>query len=264
MRSGGRVRRAGRLELYGRYSFEKLPSWADRSLFYRKIARTGDHVDAVRRQGRASYTSGNRSQQTAQRYRSCKRFASGRRDEEEAWSCEINANKAILALKHRGGGPAHINLATTYSRDYSVKELPSVRVIDRICAGDRFPEFPEGKVAVFVGSHPKWTSEQTEAVDRFCEAHDAVVFCDHTSNYKGRYRVLYSLVQNQKMLTTETNSVDLLIHIGEVSASYYPSARTVWRVSEDGEIQAIPFINCVMYSKCPSRIFFRALCRCIR
>ena len=35
------------------------------------------------------------------------------RDEEEAWSCEINANKAILALKHRGGGPAHINLATT-------------------------------------------------------------------------------------------------------------------------------------------------------
>ena len=159
------------------------------------------------------------------------------RDEEEAWSCEINANKAILALKHRGGGPAHINLATTYSRDYSVKELPSVRVIDRICAGDRFPEFPEGKVAVFVGSHPKWTSEQTEAVDRFCEAHDAVVFCDHTSNYKGRYRVLYSLVQNQKMLTTETNSVDLLIHIGEVSASYYPSARTVWRVSEDGEIR---------------------------
>ena len=57
-----------------------------------------------------------------------------------------------------------------------MKELPSVRVIDRICAGDRFPEFPEGKVAVFVGSHPKWTSEQTEAVDRFCEAHDAVVF----------------------------------------------------------------------------------------
>jgi len=81
--------------------------------------------------------------------------------------------------------------------------------------------------------------EQTEAVDRFCEAHDAVVFCDHTSNYKGRYRVLYSLVQNQKMLTTETNSVDLLIHIGEVSASYYPSARTVWRVSEDGEIMGI-------------------------
>ena len=59
-------------------SFEKLPSWADRSLLP-EVARTGDHVDAVRRQGRASYTSGNRSQQTAQRYRSCKRFASGRK-----------------------------------------------------------------------------------------------------------------------------------------------------------------------------------------
>lgn len=47
--------------------------------FYRKLPVLAIHVDAVRRQGRTSYTSGNRSQQTAQRCRSCKRFASGRK-----------------------------------------------------------------------------------------------------------------------------------------------------------------------------------------
>lgn len=31
-------------------------------------------------------------------------------DDVSEWNCTINANKAILELFHRGGGPAHINL----------------------------------------------------------------------------------------------------------------------------------------------------------
>ena len=36
------------------------------------------------------------------------------------WSNTIKINRALLELRHHGGGPVHINLTTTYSRDYSV------------------------------------------------------------------------------------------------------------------------------------------------
>ena len=42
-------------------------------------------------------------------------------NEEDKWNCEITINKAILALKHHGGGPVHINLVTNYSSMYNTK-----------------------------------------------------------------------------------------------------------------------------------------------
>ena len=112
----------------------------------------------------------------------------------DVWDRTIKVNKALLELKHHGGGPVHINLATTYSRDFSVKELPATRL----------------------------------------------AFCDQTSGYKGRYRVLFALVAGQKSYRSSLCNVDVLIHIGEVSGDYYTlgiKAKQVWRVSEDGEIR---------------------------
>ena len=52
------------------------------------------------------------------------------------WDCMISVNKAILELQRDGGGPVHINLETQYSKDFSVKKLPPVRVIHRITIED--------------------------------------------------------------------------------------------------------------------------------
>ena len=38
----------------------------------------------------------------------------------------MEVNKAMLELRRNGGGPVHINLITTYSRDFWVKELAQV------------------------------------------------------------------------------------------------------------------------------------------
>ena len=46
------------------------------------------------------------------------------KDTTDEWDCTIKINKALHALYRHGGGPVHINLTTTYSRDYSVRELP--------------------------------------------------------------------------------------------------------------------------------------------
>jgi len=164
------------------------------------------------------------------------------KDEDDLWDCEIKVNRAILELNHRGGGPVHINLPTTYDNSFATGDLPKVRKIERITPIDRFPVLPDSsKVAVFVGAHKIWTNEQVEALDRFCSANNAVVFCDHTSNYKGKYRVLYALAAAQS-LDHPTSHPDILIHIGEVSGDYYTlglmgKAKEVWRVSEDGEIR---------------------------
>lgn len=164
------------------------------------------------------------------------------KDDDDLWECEISVNKAILELRRHGGGPVHINLPTTYSKSYSTKELPKFRVISRITFKDKFPELKQGtKVAIFVGSHSVWSEELTATVDQFCATYDSVVFCDHTSNYKGKYRLLYSLVAGQQM-SDRMASFDTLIFLGDITGDYFSlgiSSKQVWRVSEDGEIRDI-------------------------
>ena len=132
----------------------------------------------------------------------------------------------------------HINLHTTYSKDFTVKNLPEVRTIRRVGTQDAFPEIKHRKVGIFVGAHGRWTPELTEKVDRFCEKYNAVVICDHTSNYHGKYRVLFSLITSQKYLHTDLNKMDLLIDIGAVSGAYMTlKPQEVWRVCPDGMLQ---------------------------
>ncbi|MEC5210343.1 2-succinyl-5-enolpyruvyl-6-hydroxy-3-cyclohexene-1-carboxylate synthase [Psychrobacter sp. PL15] len=161
------------------------------------------------------------------------------KDDEDIWDCEMKVNRAILELKRGGGGPVHINLPTTYNKLYSTKKLPAYRVIDRITVHDNLPQL-KGKIAVLIGSHKKWSDSETKALEHFCESHNAVVFCDHTSGYHGKYRLLYSLAASQTMLDNSKYKPDVLIHIGEITGDYAITSmvgKQVWRVSEDGEIR---------------------------
>lgn len=162
-------------------------------------------------------------------------------DEMDAWSVNVSLNKALLELKHRGGGPVHINLTTSYPFypiDFSVKELPKSRSIYRIEYSDELPELAEKKVAVFVGNHKRMAPELVEAIDDFCGKYNAVVLCDYTSNYTGKYAVSASLITSQDLYHATCLDIDVLIHIGQVSGAYLSLApNQVWRVNPDGEIR---------------------------
>lgn len=158
----------------------------------------------------------------------------------DEWDVNLKLNRAVLELYHRGGGPVHINLTTTYSSDFSVKKLPDTRFINRYTQNDILPELPKGKIGIFVGNHKKFSKKETEAVDRFCAANDAVVFCDHTSGYYGRYRVQFALAMSQSNMVSECRFIETMIHIGEVSGdspTMQLKANRVWRVNEDGELR---------------------------
>lgn len=161
------------------------------------------------------------------------------KDERDEAFVMMEANKAILELRRNGGGPVHINMFTTYSRDFSVKELPPVRVMKRVQAWEEMPQMPKGNICVYVGSHVHFTPEQTTAVDAFCATHDAIVICDHTSGYYGKYRLLPTLAQFQRT-DSLFKTFDLMVHIGEISAATFADTvpvKEIWRVSEDGELR---------------------------
>jgi 2-succinyl-5-enolpyruvyl-6-hydroxy-3-cyclohexene-1-carboxylate synthase len=162
------------------------------------------------------------------------------KDAEDIWECEMKVNRAILELTRRGGGPVHINLPTTYSANFNERQLPDYRVINRWTADD--PALPElrGRVGVFIGAHKTWTAEETGALDRFCEANDAPVFCDHTSGYRGKYRILGALIGGQMGVDLSQVRPDIMIHVGEISGDYETAplmGKEVWRVGPDGEIR---------------------------
>ncbi|GEN29584.1 2-succinyl-5-enolpyruvyl-6-hydroxy-3-cyclohexene- 1-carboxylate synthase [Halovibrio variabilis] len=165
------------------------------------------------------------------------------KDEADFKFAELKLNTAILELRRNGGRPVHVNLENSRKK-FTTKELPPVRIINRITRKSAFPAIPSEakRIAVYICSHSSWTESQIESLDAFCQRNNAVVFCDHTSGYKGKYRMMFSLVATQDRYFSPLCRPDLLIHIGEMSGDYtiygrMSSAKEVWRVNEDGEVR---------------------------
>lgn len=160
--------------------------------------------------------------------------------DDDAWDCMIQVNKALLELEHHGRGPVHINLEKVNDTDFTCEELPPCRIIDRISRGDAFPDLSKDqKIAIYIASHIPFTKTEENVIDDFCSKYDAVVFCDHTSNYHGRYKILAALIGSQDWSHSPVLDYDIIIQLGEITGSYYQlgignSAKEVWRVNEDG------------------------------
>ena len=114
-------------------------------------------------------------------------------NDDEVWDCEVKVNIAILEITRHGVGPAHINLPTTYEHRFDVQKLPSFRKMERITTQSDFPKLPKGRIAVFISSHSCWSKKATDALEEFCESNNALIICDHTSGYHGKYRINYTL-----------------------------------------------------------------------
>jgi 2-succinyl-5-enolpyruvyl-6-hydroxy-3-cyclohexene-1-carboxylate synthase len=95
---------------------------------------------------------------------------------EDEWRTIVDVNRAILELSHHGNGPVHINLEAGVSAGFHQKELPKFRKIKRVTDKQNMPMMPQGRVAVFIGSHVTFSKREVNAIDQFCSSHDAVVF----------------------------------------------------------------------------------------
>ena len=153
----------------------------------------------------------------------------------------------------------HINLETLNTREFTVAELPPVRVINRVCYLDPFPQLASERTGIFVGKHRIWTKKLTELVDSFCEKYNAVVFCDQTSNYHGKYGIWPYIVTAQSQYSSPLATMDTLIHIGKISGSYISlNPKKVWRVNPDGEVRD-PFHKLTTVFEMDEEHFFEAI-----
>lgn len=162
------------------------------------------------------------------------------KDDAEILAYTVKVNSALLELKRGGGGPVHINLETGYNKNFNVKTLPKFNYIRRIMPKDKFPNPKDfGKrVAIFVGAHAPWSKELTAAVESFCQKYNGFVLCDHTSNYAGKYKILFNALSMQSQRIYPSQLPELLIHLGEISGAYFNvQPANVWRVSPDGELR---------------------------
>jgi 2-succinyl-5-enolpyruvyl-6-hydroxy-3-cyclohexene-1-carboxylate synthase len=180
------------------------------------------------------------------------------KDEVDYWDCENKINRMILECRRHGGGPVHLNV-TNNRHDVSFRRLDAPRVIKRVTVNDSFPQLPEGKTGIWITSHHPFSENEQKSIDKFCACYDAVVLCDHTSNYYGKYRVDYALIGSQKSHAYELANFDLLIHIGDMTGDY-PTSRSVhgkqiWRVSEDGEIRVKLDVLDYIFEMSPSFFF---------
>lgn len=159
------------------------------------------------------------------------------KDGEDEWRVSVKCNEAInqLLINRK---PVLINVCTTYSVNFGVRVLPCARYIPTYTKNTDLPTLPNTNVCVFIGSHKRFTKDLTIALEKFCESHNAIVMCDHTSGYNGKYRVNMTLPFCQNFYSSKNRDVGLLIHIGEVSGDYYSfdgiKPQKVWRVNSDG------------------------------
>lgn len=166
-------------------------------------------------------------------------------DDGEARNCELELNRALLALTRHGGGPVHINLEMKSLADFSARDLPAVRKITYVdMATKDWPAFPTGRVAVWIGAHRPFSEAEHNALERFVLTHNAVVFGDKTSNCEGVGWIDASFLASQgagRDPRYREMQPDLVVQIGEVSGDYPThgmlSGRRLWRVSPDGEMR---------------------------
>ena len=165
-------------------------------------------------------------------------------NDDDEWECVLEINKALLEINHHGIGPVHINLEKANDSDFSTAIIPPCRIINRYTTEDNtYPIIPNGQIAIFVGAHSKFDKELTKMIDDFCAQHDAVVFCDKSSNYHGKYAMHFSMVASQDRYISPLLKTDLLIWLGEITGDYYQqgklgaNTKEVWRVNMDGKLR---------------------------
>ena len=161
----------------------------------------------------------------------------------------------------------HINCPACFDWD-GIKNIVSMGLPENVWSinyyRDNFSELKSElinkKIAIFIGSHSKFTQNETEAISEFATSWNIPVFCDHTSHYYGKNKIL--ITQAFTVKRNLNQSADLVIDIGSIgeyaSAALLKNAQ-IWRISTDGELKARNNRPVTKIFNCSEEYFFKTL-----
>lgn len=188
---------------------------------------------------------------------------------EDEQECRFLLNMALSKLVNKLAHVVHIDMFSPVNDKFQTKKLPSVDKInyinaEHICTSDIAKglalDLKNKKIAVFIGAHNKFSVNDLSKINSFVDNFDAIVFCDHASNYSGSNRVS---IQNAVKINHFSDYPDVIIDIGYVPTDYFyqhicGKNTKVWRLSEVGTFYR-RFMTLNKLFHCSEKLFFELL-----
>ena len=189
-------------------------------------------------------------------------------DEDELES-KFLLNMALAKLCNKLAYVLHIDMFSPINDKFQTQKLLDVSKIDYINSEQIYTtdivsyllkDLQNKKVAFFVGSHEKFNDVDLANICSFAKIFDAVVFCDHTSNYSGINRVS---IQNAVKINHFSDYPDILIDLGYVPSDYFyqhicNKETKVWRLTPEGTFSR-RFATLDRLFHCSEKLFFEVL-----
>ena len=158
--------------------------------------------------------------------------------------------------------PVHIDSPSCFEFDNRIDELPNVWKTEIYDENFEIKndELKNQKIAVFIGSHRQFSQAEENAISDFVEKFGIPVFCDSTSNYYGKNKILTAQLTN---MIRFKNHPDIVIDIGNVSGEYgythlFKNAK-IWRISKDKKFRNRLNKPLLKYFDCSELTFFRKM-----
>ncbi|MFZ4801555.1 MAG: 2-succinyl-5-enolpyruvyl-6-hydroxy-3-cyclohexene-1-carboxylic-acid synthase [Chlorobium sp.] len=177
------------------------------------------------------------------------------KDEQDAWYCRRLVNEALLALRHRDGGPVQINLPTEwglFAQNFNTPELPKVRPFHRFTRRDMasgpisaLDEIRSKKrILVLVGQGRAVSEEYQRSIEEFFRKYPCAIAIETISNLHMDGAINTSLISRSlsKEMFLEY-APDLVISVGR---NYVSTVKGLlkgcasdfehWTINEDGAV----------------------------
>ncbi|MBE7713335.1 MAG: 2-succinyl-5-enolpyruvyl-6-hydroxy-3-cyclohexene-1-carboxylate synthase [Cyanobacteria bacterium SIG26] len=177
--------------------------------------------------------------------------------------CLTYLNSALFTAKYKKE-PVHINCAANMDFKNTVSGLPEDIWSSTglsLDFGDKATLLKGKNVAIFIGSHNKFTEDEKCAISEFAKSWDIPVLCDHTSNYHGANKILISQIAYK---TKDITTPDLIIDMGGVTGEYscslvFSKVKKVWRLAENGKFACRSNIPVEYVFLCKEQYFFELM-----
>lgn len=194
--------------------------------------------------------------------------------DDEIW-CRRLVNEALSALYHNGGGPVHINVPMlSYNSSFTVKELPEVTKIDRICREAPASDWEKyieklknaNRILITPGQSSYVSDELKRSMEDFFKNYNSAVSVDYMANIDTDFAINTALCWDSRNISKKKFSEflpDIVISFGgnifqgvkDLLKGFHGSFEH-WLIQPDGEmVDTYMCLNTVF--ECTPEYFFR-------
>ncbi|MBR2247910.1 MAG: 2-succinyl-5-enolpyruvyl-6-hydroxy-3-cyclohexene-1-carboxylate synthase [Clostridia bacterium] len=172
------------------------------------------------------------------------------KDDYDRAMCIRIVNEAILELNHCGTGPVQLNIEELDSETWEFDKnavIPEVRMIERYNNVKKDINLKQKKIMILIGENTPVSDNTYNAIEKFSNCYDVMIYTNHLSNYHGKYSLNANLLigaMSQEVFNSELKP-DILITVGGITGDYNIYKRLFslnklidehWRISEDGNV----------------------------